>query len=144
MSERSNESMPLGTSAPYARLHRWLQRGLFVCLTALVLEGTFTFPFLLVWYGWPTLSLQEMCGELQKHRFSDDSRECIYPYPLFGPPEGAGQTTAQDDWGVQPRPKYRRIGFRDLVRFRDERLAREAAAKAVRDSRSADATGARR
>ena len=46
---------------------------------------------LLVWYGWPTLSLVEMCSELQKVRFSDDSRECIYPYPLFAPAEAAGQ-----------------------------------------------------
>lgn len=133
MNQSSKQSLPPGTRETYSRLHRWLQRGLFVCLTALVLEGTFTFPFLLVWYGWPTLSLQEMCSELQKHRFSDDSRECIYPYPLFGPAEGAGQTTAQDEWGVQPRPKYERIGFRDLVRFRDERLAREAATQSAQE-----------
>ena len=133
MNQSSNQGLAPGTRETYSRLHRWLQRGLFVCLTALVLEGTFTFPFLLVWYGWPTLSLQEMCSELQKHRFSDDTRECIYPYPLFGPAEGAGQTPAQDEGGVQPRPKYERIGFRDLVRFRDERLAREAAAKQTPD-----------
>lgn len=138
MSRASSEGLPLGTTEPYARLHKWLQRGLFVCLTALVLEGTFTFPFLLVWYGWPTLSLVEMCSELQKVRFSDESRECIYPYPLFGAPEGAGQTTAQDAWGVQPKPQYRRIGFRDLVRIRDERLARQATG-----AESSEASGAR-
>jgi hypothetical protein len=124
----SSSELPLGTTAPYARMHKWLQRGLFVCLTALVLEGTFTFPFLLVWYGFPTLSLVEMCSELQKVRYSDDSRECIFPYPLFGPAEAEGQQTAQDVWGIQPKPQYRRIGFRDLVRIRDERVARQAAA----------------
>ena len=128
MSQSSSSNLPLGTTPSNARLHKWLQRGLFVCLAALVLEGTFTFPFLMVWYGWPTLSLVEMCSELQKIRYSDESRECIYPYPLFAPSEGAGQKTAQDAWGVQPRPQYRRIGFRDLVTIRDERLARQAAA----------------
>jgi hypothetical protein len=124
----ANNTLPLGTTAPNARLHKWLQRGLFVCLTALALEGTFTFPFLMIWYGWPTLSLVELCSELQKVRYSDDSRECIYPYPLFGPAEGAGQKTAQDAWGVQPKPQYPRIGFRDLVKMRNGRLARQAAA----------------
>jgi hypothetical protein len=128
MAKSSNE-LPLGTTEPYARLHKWLQRGLFVCLTALVLEGTFTFPGLLVWYGWPTLSIVEMCSELQKVRYSDDSRECIFPYPLFGPAEGAGQKTADDVWGVQPKPQYKRIGFRDLVRIHEERLARQTAEK---------------
>ena len=65
-------------------------------------------------------------------RFSDDSRECLYPYPLFGPAEGAGQTTAQDVWGIQPVPKWRRIGFRDLIEIRDERLARQAQADPAR------------
>ena len=129
MSTSSTSKLPLGTTEPNARLHRWLQRGLFVCLTALVLEGSFSFPALMIWYGFPDLSLVEMCSELQKVRFSDDSRECIYPYPLFAPAEGAGQTTAQDAWGVQPRPRSRRLGFRDLVRIRDERVARQAAAK---------------
>src|SRR5690349_15966974 len=122
MTKASND-LPLGTTEAYSGMHEWLQRGLFVCLTALVLEGTFTFPFLLAWYGWPTLSLVEMCSELQKVRFNDESRECIFPYPLFARSEGEGQKTARDDWGVQPRPKYRRIGFRDLVKIRDERLA---------------------
>jgi hypothetical protein len=128
MSAPPSTDLPLGTTPPYARMHKWLQRGLFVCLTALVLEGAFTMPLLALWYGWPTLSFLEICSELQKVRFSDDSRECIYPYPLFGPAEGAGQTTARDVWGVQPVPGWRRIGFRDLIRIRDERLAREVAA----------------
>ncbi len=127
--KESSSALPPGTAETYSRLHTWLQRGLFVCLTALVLEGTFTFPFLLVWYGWPTLSLVDMCSELQKVRYSDETRECVFPYPLFAPAEGAGQKTAQDAWGVQPKPQYRRIGFRDLVTIHDERVARQAAAK---------------
>ncbi|MDR3417160.1 MAG: hypothetical protein P4L83_13330 [Nevskia sp.] len=128
MKNSAEISLPLGTTAPFATMHKWLQRGLFVCLTALVIEGTFTVPFLMVWMGWPTLSLVDICSELEKVRYSDDTRECLYPYPLFGPSEGAGQTTAKDIWGIQPTPQYKRIGFRDLVKFRDERLARQAAA----------------
>jgi hypothetical protein len=112
-------------------MHRWLQRGLFVCLVALVLEGALTMPLLAMWYGWPTLSFLEICSELQKVRFSDDTRECIYPYPLFGPAEGAGQKTARDEWGIQPDPKWKRIGFRDLIEIRAERAARQAAAGAA-------------
>jgi hypothetical protein len=114
-------------------MHKWLQRGLLVCLIALVFEGTATVPLLLVWMGWPTLSPLEICSELTKVRYSDDTRECIFPYPLFGPSEAAGQTTAKDRWGIQPTPGYRRIGFRDLVKFRDERLARQTAARAAAD-----------
>jgi len=125
----SAKRLPPGTTESNARLHKWLQRGLFVCLTALALEGTFTFPGLMIWYGFPDLSLVEMCSELSKVRYSDDSRECLFPYPLFAPAEGAGQKTAQDSWGVQPRPRYKRIGFRELVKIRDERRARQAVAK---------------
>jgi hypothetical protein len=129
----ANESgLPLGTTAYYANMHKWLQRALFVCLTALVLEASFTLPGLLIWFGWPTLSVVEVCDELMKVRYSDDTARCLVPHPLFGPSEGKVYTQfAQDDWGIQPRPRYQRIGFRDLVRFRDERLAREAAARAA-------------
>jgi len=129
MTTSSEKQLPPGTTAPNATLHKWLQRGLFVCLTVLALEGTFTFPGLMIWYGFPDLSLVEMCSELAKVRYSDDARECIFLYPLFAPAEAAGQTTAQDKWGVQPRPEYKRIGFRELVQIRDDRLARQAAAK---------------
>ena len=50
------------------------------------------------------------------------------PYPPLGPPEGAeGKDTAQDEWGIQPVPKYHRLGFRELVRIHEEREARRAA-----------------
>ena len=74
----------------------------------------------------------EICHELMKVRYSDDSAECLVPHPLFDPSEGVVfRKSAQDLWGIQPRPQYRRIGYRDLVRFRDERLAREAVARAA-------------
>ncbi|CAM3137245.1 hypothetical protein MYCO108962_01445 [Mycobacterium colombiense] len=125
------ESLAIGTMPTWARMHKWLKRGLYVCLFGLVLEGSLTVPVMAVWYGWPTLSLTEICSELMKVRFSDDSLECRQPYPLGGPPfggapEAAGQHTARDDWGIQPKPRYARIGFRELVTIHDERIARQS------------------
>lgn len=122
----------VGTTKETSRLHRWLQRVIIICLAGLVIEGTFLVPFLALWFGWPTLSLQEICSELMKVRYSNETVECIHPYPLSGPPfgdnvEAANIDTARDTWGIQPIPEYPRIGFRDLVRLHDERLARQAA-----------------
>ncbi len=118
--EAGADDLPPGTTPYYARMHKWIQRGLLVCLTALVLEGAFTMPLLAIWYGWPTLSFTEICSELMKVRYSDDTLECKHPYPLGGAPfggpsEAAGQKTAQDGWGIQPKPKWDKIGFRELV-----------------------------
>lgn len=129
--KKSAKDLPLGTIETYSTMHKWLQRGLFICLTALVFEGTATVPLLMIWMGWPTLSPVEICSEMMKVRYSDDSLECLFPYPLFGPAEAAGQTTAKDKWGVQPTPGYRRIGYRDLVKFRDQRVARQHAGHAA-------------
>ena len=128
MNNASTNNLPLGTTPAFAGMHKWLQRGLIVCLSALVLEGAFTFPLLAIWYGWPELSLQEICTEFEKIRFSDESRECIYPYPLFAPAEGAGQKTAQDVWGVQPRPQYKAIEYRELIERRNARRAAQTEA----------------
>ncbi|MGX1810606.1 hypothetical protein ACWIGI_33225 [Nocardia sp. NPDC055321] len=119
--------LPPGTTPAFARMHKWLKRGIFVCLFALVIEGAFTVPALALWYGWPTLSLTEICSEMMKVRYSDDTLECDQPYPIGKPSEGTDQRTAKDEWGVQPKPGYDRIGFRELVRNRDERVAREQA-----------------
>ena len=139
MSKRSEATLPLGTTAHYATMHKWLQRGLFVCLTVLVLEASFTLPGLLIWFGWPTLSVVQVCDELMKVRYSNDSAECQIPVPLFAPSEGVVfRGSAQDVWGIQPRPLYKRIGYRDLVKFRDERLVREAAARAANGKSAVD------
>jgi hypothetical protein len=128
--EKTAEDLPPGTTPYYARMHRYIKRAVMVCLVALVLEGAFTLPFMAVYYGYPTLSLTEICSELLKVRHSDDRLECDVPYEPLGPPEGLqGKDTAQDEWGIQPVPKYERIGFRELVRIHEEREAREAAAE---------------
>ncbi|BDB41196.1 MULTISPECIES: hypothetical protein [Mycobacterium] len=122
------EELPPGTTPYYARMHKWIKRAVLVCLVALVLEGAFTLPFMAVYYGYPTLSLTEICSELLKVRYSNDTLECKYPYPPLGPPEGvAGKGTARDDWGIQPVPRYHRLGFRELVRIHDARIARQQA-----------------
>lgn len=122
------EDLPPGTTPYYARMHKWIKRAVLVCLVALVVEGAFTLPFMAMYYGYPTLSLTQICSELLKIRYSNDTLECKVPYPMFGPPEGAeGKDTAKDIWGIQPTPKYHRLGFRELVRIHDERVARQAA-----------------
>ncbi|WP_280275544.1 hypothetical protein [Nocardia wallacei] len=127
----AERELPLGTTAPFARMHTWLRRGILVCLIALVIEGSLTVPALALWYGWPTLSISEICDEMMKVRYSDDTLECeqgdFTAPPLGGEPEAAGQTTARDQWGVQPKPEWKRIGFRELVRNHDERIARQQA-----------------
>lgn len=129
---KQREDLPPGTTPYYARMHTWIKRAVLVCLVALVIEGAFTLPFLAVYYGYPTLSLTEICSELLKVRYSDDALECKYPYPPLGPPEGAeGKDTARDLWGIQPTPKYHRLGFRELVRIHEEREARRSAEQAA-------------
>jgi hypothetical protein len=127
------EVLPEGTTAYFKRLHTWLRRAIYVCLFGLVVEGTLFVPFLVVWYGWPTLSVHEICDELQKVMYSDDSRQCKFPYPLLGPAEAAGETTSQVTWGVQPKPHYERLGFRELVRIHQERIERDAQAPSAQE-----------
>ena len=97
-----------GTTPYDARMHKWIKRAVLVSLVALVIEGAFTLPFMAVYYGYPTLSLTQICSELLKIRYSNDTLECKYPYPPFGPPEGAeGKTTAQDVCGAAPMTRPR-------------------------------------
>ncbi|BBX13581.1 MAG: hypothetical protein WBH51_11070 [Mycolicibacter algericus] len=130
METTAAEDLPPGTTPYYARMHTWIKRATLVCLVALVIEGAFTLPFMAVYYGYPTLSLTQICSELLKVRYSDDTLECKYPYPPLGPPEGAeGKDTAKDIWGIQPVPQYDRLGFRELVDRYEARLAKQQAAQ---------------
>ena len=61
-------------------MHKWIKRAVLVCLVALVIEGAFTLPFMAVYYGYPTLSLTEICSELLKVRYSDDTWDFKLPY----------------------------------------------------------------
>jgi len=125
--EATTEDLPPGTTPYYARMHKYIKRAVLVCLIALVIEGAFTLPFMAVYYGYPTLSLTQICSELLKVRYSDDALECKFPYPPLGPPEGAeGKDTVRDVWGIQPIPQYDRLGFRELVDRYEARQARLA------------------
>src|SRR3546814_17778947 len=115
----------MGTTPAYANMHKWLQRGLTVCLVALVIEGALTFPLLAIWYGWPTLSLPQICSEFEKIRFADESLECIYTYPLFASSEGQGQKTAPDVWDTQPKPLYHRGDFAGTTKRRQKTWPRK-------------------
>lgn len=127
----TTDDLPPGTTPYYARMHKYIKRAVLVCLIALVIEGAFTLPFMAVYYGYPTLSLTQICSELLKVRYSDDALECKFPYPPLGPPEGAeGKDTAKDIWGIQPIPQYDRLGFRELVDRYEARQARQAAEQA--------------
>ena len=127
------DALPPGTSPEYARMHTWIRRVCYVLLFVLVIEGALTFPLLAIWYGFPELTPQEVCSELQKEMYADDTRECETPYRVFpGPPIGSpseaqGQTTAVDDWGIQPVPGNERIDFRQLVDNYNARQAQEEA-----------------
>jgi len=129
MTEPSTDDLPLGTPKEFRRLHTIIRRVCYVLLFGLVLEGALTFPVLAIWYGVPELSPAEVCDELQKVMYSDESRTCetadLNSPPLGGTGEAENQTTAEDIWKVQPTPLYPRVGFRELVENKREREARE-------------------
>jgi hypothetical protein len=108
-------------------MHRKIRRVCYVLLFGLVIEGALTFPLLAIWYGVPELTPTEVCSELQKVMYSDDNRECeshpLNSPPLGGPPEAQGQTTSEDDWGIQPKPLYDPVPFRELVENKEQREA---------------------
>ena len=124
------DDLPLGTSPAFAKMHRRIRQVCYVLLFALVIEGALTFPLLALWYGFPELSPAEVCSELQKVMYSDDGRECethSFPQPpLRGPSEAEGQTTSEDDWGVQPKPGYDSVEFRELIENQQRRAEQQS------------------
>jgi hypothetical protein len=130
---KNGKPLPLGTTPENERMHTIIRRVCYVLLFGLVIEGALTFPVLAAWYGVPTLSPAEVCDELQKVMYNDDTRTCetadLNSPPLGGTAENQHQTTAQDIWKVQPKPLYPRIGFRELVRNKEKREAREKQAR---------------
>jgi hypothetical protein len=134
MASKSDKELPLGTAPQYARMHTIIRRVCYVLLFGLVIEGALTFPLLAIWYGVPTLSPKEVCSELQKVMYSDDKRQCrtaaLDSPPLGGTAEAQHETTSKDIWGVQPNPQYPQVGFRQLVKNKEQRAAAEKAAAA--------------
>lgn len=119
-----------GTHPEDARLHKIVKGFALFCLFGLVIEGTFYVPFIVAWYGWPTLSMQEICDELHKVMWDDQSRTCEYPYELLGPSEPRRYEPYLKDLSgpsspISPMPLYKRLGFRELVTIHENRLAAE-------------------
>ncbi len=129
MASKSPEELPLGTPPAFERMHTIIRRVCYVLLFGLVIEGALTFPLLSIWYGVPELSPAEVCDELQKVMYSDDTRECrtadLNSPPLGGKAEAEGQTTSEDVWSIQPRPLYPRVGYRELIENKQKREAAE-------------------
>lgn len=120
-----------GTDPEDVRLHKIVKGFAFFCLFGLVIEGTFYVPFIVAWYGWPTLSMQEICDELHKIMWDDPRRSCQYPYELLGPSEPRRYEPYTKDLSgpsspVSPMPLYKRLEFRELVRIHEARIAAQA------------------
>jgi len=129
MSTNTPKELPLGTPPEFERMHRIIRRVCYVLLFALVIEGALTFPLLAAWYGVPELTPAEVCSELQKVMYDDETKSCrahSFPQPpLRGPSENESETLSNDTWGVQPEPGYGRVEYRELIENQEQREADE-------------------
>jgi hypothetical protein len=72
-----------GPENPHRSLHRVVFLAAALCLVIQVIEGALFIPFVLVYLGFPQVSVREICRELYDITYRDDDRTCLYPYPLF-------------------------------------------------------------
>jgi hypothetical protein len=127
----SKSGTDLGTQQGDEKLHKIVKGFVFFCLFGLVIEGGLFIPVMVTWYGWPTLSMQEICDEMHKVIYDDPTRVCKFPVGLLEHSEPRRYAPYTKDLvgnvsPVNPMPRYKRIGFRELVELRDKRLAEEA------------------
>jgi hypothetical protein len=113
-------------------MHRVVFLAAALCLVVQVIEGALFVPFVLVYLGWPTVSVSEMCRELYNLTYQDDDRECRYPYPLFFQdftPEPDLSESKEHVFGpvTPPRPHYRVPAWREMIAIVEARRAAEAA-----------------
>lgn len=137
------EDLPLGTTPETERLHTRIRRICYVLLFGLVLEGAFVTLFSLVWFGWPQLSVQQICSGLEQNMYSDKHLQC-HSYSLTAaPPFGHVPKDIQDapkdntTWGATPNPNNARIGFRQLIPIMHREQSQSSAAKAASPQESA-------
>ena len=121
---------------PHKRMHSVIFAVVVACLTVQVLEGSFIIPYILVHFGFPTLSLKEICDEMYIIVYKNEDRECNFPHPLFAGPEPWKYKDMTDVIGrpAPPRPHYEGFGFREVIQRREERMARKAAEAAAVES----------
>ena len=119
-------------SNPHKRMHAVIFYIVIACLTAQVIEGALIVPYILVHFGFPDLSLKEICDEMYIIVYKDENRQCNFPYPMFAGPEvwKYKDMTAEVGAPVPPKPNYEGYGWRQTVKRHKDRLARQAAAKA--------------
>lgn len=132
MSARENQqhsASPLQSgNNPHKKLHTVVFVLVCSCLTAQVLEGSFIATYILFHFGWPELSLQEVCSEMHGVIYDDPDRYCNFPYPLFeDKPEPWTQKNREDRFGyvLPPRPEWEYLHWRGLVERRDKRIAEQ-------------------
>ena len=120
---------------PHKRMHRVVFFVVVACLTVQVLEGAFIIPYILVHFGFPKLSIKEICDEMYIIVYKNEDRECNFPHPLFAGPEPWKYKDMTDVIGkpAPPRPHYEGFGFREVIKRREERMARKAAEAAAGD-----------
>ncbi len=109
---------------PYQRLHNFIYGLTIICLIAQVLEGTLVVPYVLLYFGFPQLSVSEICDEMYKIVYDDETRTCEYPYPLFSyEPEPWSQANKENKYGyvTPPAPNYDMPKFREVIERRDKR-----------------------
>lgn len=111
-------------------MHRVIYWITVVLLTAQVIEGSLVVPYVLVYFGFPQLGLREICDEMQKIAYADDERVCQFPVPLFSEPEPWKYSSRAEVFGpaTPPKPGWKMPGFRGVIKLRQEREARRAAA----------------
>jgi len=116
---------------PHRRLHRIVFLAAAVCLVVQVIEGALFIPFVLVYLGFPQVSLQEICRELYNITYQADNRVCRYPYPLVfqdPTPEPDREENKEHVFGTvtPPRPHYDVPGWREMIAIVERRRAAEA------------------
>lgn len=126
---RDRNSNTKANNNPHKRMHNIVFFVVASCLTVQVLEGSFIVPYILIHFGYPDLTLKEICDEMYFIVYKNDERECNYPYPLFSEVEPWKYKDMKDVVGhpVPPRPHYEGFGFREVVKIKMEREARKAA-----------------
>ena len=62
----AQSKQPAEPENPYRRMHRAIYYLVVTCLFVQVIEGSFVVPFVLLYFGFPQLSLVEICDEMYK------------------------------------------------------------------------------
>jgi len=123
---------------PHRVLHKVTFIACAIFLAVQVIEGALMIPLILVYFGYPQVSMQEICSELYKIAYDDADRRCEYPYPLFfqdPTPEPDHYRSQSQVFGpvIPPRTHYKVPGWREMVTIVEQRKAAAGRASGVGD-----------